>query len=100
MNESKEVAGRLLVPGRDPPVLLDQVDEPLGLLPFLVHMLVIIAAPSGSSSTGSRPRPPVAPPPPRPRHCHTPCRGCRRPPYCPGSAVRPARRPPLGPPSG
>src|SRR5450759_2706886 len=42
MNKSKEVAGCLLVPGRDPPVLLDQVDEPLDLLAFLVPMLVII----------------------------------------------------------
>ena len=42
MNKSKEVAGRLLVPRRHPPVLLDQVDEPLDLLAFLVHMLVII----------------------------------------------------------
>src|SRR4051794_14415756 len=43
MNKSEEVAGRLLVPRRDPPVLLDQVDEPLDLLAFLVQMLVIIA---------------------------------------------------------
>jgi len=42
MNESKEVAGRLLIPGGDPPVLLDQVDEPLDLLAFLVQMLVIL----------------------------------------------------------
>ncbi len=42
MNKSKEVPGCLLVPRRDPPVLLDQVDKPLDLLPFLVQMLVII----------------------------------------------------------
>ena len=42
MNKSKEVAGCLLVSCRHPPVLLDQVDEPLDLLAFLVHMLVII----------------------------------------------------------
>src|SRR5882757_535292 len=42
MNKSKEVASRLLVPRRDPPTLLDQVDEPLDLLPLLVQMLVIL----------------------------------------------------------
>ncbi len=41
MNKSKEVASGLLVPGGDPPVLLDQVDEPLDLLALLVQMLVI-----------------------------------------------------------
>src|SRR5215472_8797444 len=43
MNKPKEVPGRLLVPRGDPPVLLEQVDEPLDLLPLLVQMLVIIA---------------------------------------------------------
>src|SRR5512135_3717052 len=43
MNQSKEVAGCLLVPGGDPPVLLDQADAPLDLLAILVQMLVIIA---------------------------------------------------------
>ncbi len=42
MNKSKEVAARLLVSGRNSTILLDQVDEPLDLLPFLVQMLVII----------------------------------------------------------
>jgi hypothetical protein len=37
MDESEEVACRLLVPRGDPPVLLDQVDEPLDLLAFLVY---------------------------------------------------------------
>src|SRR6185437_3286482 len=43
MNKSEEVPGRLLVPGGDPSVLLEQVDEPLDLLAFLVQMFVIIA---------------------------------------------------------
>ena len=43
MDESKEVAGGLLVPRRDPSVLLEQVDEPLDLLAFLVQVLVVIA---------------------------------------------------------
>src|SRR6185437_13443057 len=43
MNKSEEVPGRLLVPGRDPPVLLEQVDKPLDLLAILVQMFVIIA---------------------------------------------------------
>ena len=42
MNKSKEVAGCLFVARGDPPVLLEQVDDPLVLLTFLVHMLVII----------------------------------------------------------
>ena len=41
MEESQEVPGRLLIPGGDAAILLDQVDEPLHLVPFLIEMLII-----------------------------------------------------------
>src|SRR5262249_8221191 len=43
MNKRQEVPRRLLVPCRHPAKLLDQVDEPLHLVPFLVQMLIIVA---------------------------------------------------------
>lgn len=42
MNKCKEVGGRLLIPGGNPPELFDQANEPLDLLAVLVQMLVII----------------------------------------------------------
>src|SRR5437660_9112278 len=45
MNKPEEVPGRLLVPRRDPTVLLEQVDGPLDLLPLLVQMPVMISLP-------------------------------------------------------
>jgi hypothetical protein len=42
MNKSKEVPACLLITGRDPPVLLHQVDEPFDLLEFLVQMFVVL----------------------------------------------------------
>ena len=43
MNEPQEVAGRLVVPGRDTPELFDPVDEPLRKIAFLVNILIILS---------------------------------------------------------
>ena len=41
MEEPQEVPSRLLIPRRHPAILLDQVDEPLHLVPFLIEMFII-----------------------------------------------------------
>ena len=43
VNESQEVAGRFLVPGRNTPVLLDPIDEPLRKVAFFIKMLIILS---------------------------------------------------------
>src|SRR6266446_162244 len=43
VNEPQEVAGRLLVPGRNTPVLLDPIDEPLRKVAFFIKILVILS---------------------------------------------------------